>query len=256
MAIVILWLRRLRSWLFLHLPSWRGNFLCLSASLSKVLYGHLKVSSLISWEEVSIETLSTHCYQTHILPAGHSVRVFPLLQTDILLPKFLHILWHSPHPSPPAFWGFHSELSAPSAHYSCGDLSQQITSRLHICKIFRGYFMALRLIESKHHQRISGPFSSSGPADLSSSISFHTTCCHQTPPSPFGCANSFLWACHSSYFLGLSFTILSFCLEHPAFSHPPSPIPLKPSLNPRTGLGGPAVCSCCPNIPNTITVTI
>ena len=61
----------------------------------------------------------------------------------------------TPHPSPPAFWGFHSELSAPSAHYSCGDLSQpRLHHDSHLLKIFRGYFMALRLIESKHHQRI------------------------------------------------------------------------------------------------------
>ena len=98
--------------------------------------------------------LSTHCYQTYTLPAGHSVPcASPLLQTSFFLN--LSIFSGIPHPSPPAFWGFRSEPFAPSAHYRCGDLSQpRLHHDSHLFKTFRGYFMALRLIESKHRQRI------------------------------------------------------------------------------------------------------
>lgn len=148
-----------------------------------------------------------------------------------------------PHPSPAAFWGFHSELFASSAHYSYGDPSQP---RLHhdsrLFKTFQGYFMALRLIESKHHQRIYkvlfhhlglpiflAPFLSIPPAVTK-------------PRPPLDIANSFLWACHSSCFLGLSFTLFCLFVWNTLPSHH-LPSPLKPSLNPRTGLGGPALCS-------------
>lgn len=77
MAIVILWLRKIKSWLFLHIAQLKFLSPVLKSHY-QVLYGHLKVSSLISLGgDFTIETLSTHCYQTHILPAGHSVPCLP-----------------------------------------------------------------------------------------------------------------------------------------------------------------------------------